>query len=114
MTEEKAKYRNPRWIDKENRSLFCEILVGQSYRPAQINVGNIEEGLVNEDFNAIMEVFTEEEIDENTKSHKSVVLEQEEKDAEQREVHKNRVMQEALFNMKLEAFEIPAIKNSED
>ena len=48
MTEENAKYRNPRWIDKENRSLFCEILVGQSYRPAQINVGNIEEGLVNE------------------------------------------------------------------
>ena len=44
MTEEKAKYRNPRWIDKENRSLFCEILVGQSYRPCQINVGNIEEG----------------------------------------------------------------------
>ena len=114
MTEEKAKYRNPRWIDKENRSLFCEILVGQSYRPAQINVGNIEEGLVNEDFNAIMEVFTEEEIDENTKSHKSVVLEQEEKDAEQREVHKNRVMQEALFNMKLEAFEIEAIKNSQN
>ena len=41
MTEEKAKYRNPRWIDKENRSLFCEILVGQSYRPCQINVGNM-------------------------------------------------------------------------
>ena len=114
MTEEKAKYRNPRWIDKENRSLFCEILVGQSYRPAQINVGNIEEGLVNEDFNAIMEIFTEEEIDANTEAHKDVVIEQEEKDAEQREVHRNRVMQEALFNMKLEAFEIPAIKNSED
>ena len=82
MTEEIAKYRNPRWIDKENRSLFCEILVGQSYRPAQINVGNIEEGLVNEDFNAIMEIFTEEEIDTNTESHKDVVIEQEEKDAE--------------------------------
>ena len=114
MTEEKAKYRNPRWIDKENRSLFCEILVGQSYRPAQINVGNIEEGLVNEDFDAIMKIFTEEEIDTNTEAHKDVVLEQEEKDSEQREVHRNRVMQEALFNMKLEAFEIPAIKNSED
>ena len=114
MTEEIAKYRNPRWIDKENRSLFCEILVGQSYRPCQINVGNIEEGLVNQDFDAIMEIFTEAEIDENTEAHKGVVLEQEEKDAEQREVHRNRVMQEALFNMKLEAFEIPAIKNSED
>jgi len=114
MTEEKAKYRNPRWIDKENRSLFCEILVGQNYRPAQINVGNIEEGLVNEDFNAVMELFTEEEIDANTEAYKDVVIEQEEKNAEQREVHRNRVMQEALFNMKLEAFEIPAIKNSED
>ena len=114
MTEEKAKYRNPRWIDKENRSLFCEILVGKNYRPAQINVGNIAEGLVNEDFNAIMEIFTEEDIDENTEKHKEVVAEQEEKDVEQREVHKNRIMQEALFDMKLEAFEIPAIKNSED
>ena len=99
MTEEKAKYRNPRWIDKENRSLFCEILVGQSYRPAQINVGNIEEGLVNEDFDAIMEIFTEEEIDTNTEAHKDVVLEQEEKDSEQREVHRNRVMQLSLIHI---------------
>ena len=114
MTEEIAKYRTHRWIDKENRSLFCEILVGQSYRPSQINVGNIKEGLVNKDFDAVMEMFTEEEIDENTEAHKDVVLEQEEKDAEQREVHRNRVMQEALFNMKLEAFEIEAIKNSQN
>tara|TARA_B100000927_G_C16475944_1_gene473358 strand:+ start:10551 stop:10994 length:444 start_codon:yes stop_codon:yes gene_type:complete len=112
MTEEKAKYRNPRWIDKENRSLFCEILVGKNYRPAQINVGNIKEGLVNEDFNAIMEIFTEKDIDENTEAHKEVVAEQELKDAEQREVHRNRILQESLFNMKLEAFEIDAIKNS--
>ena len=95
-------------------SLFCEILVGQSYRPSQINVGNIKEGLVNKDFDAVMEMFTEEEIDELTEAHKDVVLEQEEKDAEQREVHRNRVMQEALFNMKLEAFEIEAIKNSQN
>ena len=61
-----------------------------------------------------MELFTEEEIDANTEAYKDVVIEQEEKNAEQREVHRNRVMQEALFNMKLEAFEIPAIKNSED
>ena len=44
-----------------------------------------------------MEMFTEKEIDENTETHKDVVLEQEEKDAEQREVHKNRIMQEALY-----------------
>jgi|TARA_B110000908_G_C10263473_1_gene461233 hypothetical protein len=114
MTENTPKYRNPRWIDKETRSLFCEILVGESYRPAQINVGNITEGLVNADFTAILEEFSEEDIQSNTDAHVIACEENSEKEDQQREVHKNRLMQEALFNMKLEAFEIPAIKDSDD
>ena len=64
--DSQPKYRNPRWLDKENRRVFCEILVGDVYRPCNINVGNPDEGLVNKDFDAIMEEFGEEVLDENT------------------------------------------------
>ena len=56
MIEEKPKYLNPRWVDKKNRRLWCEILVGDKYHQCNINVGNPDEGLVNKDFDAIMEM----------------------------------------------------------
>lgn len=112
--EPQPKYRNPRWINKENRRVFCEILIGDVYRPCNINVGNPEEGLVNKDFDAIMEEFGEEVLNENTKLHKENVDDEQKKREEMQEVHINRVKQETLFEMKLQAFESEYIKNSDN
>lgn len=109
---DQPKYRNPRWIDKIERRVWCEILVGEKYHACNINVGNVEEGLVNKDFDAIMEMYGEEVLDENTLLYEESVDEQRVKDEEAREVHMNRMKQEALFEMKLEAFECELIKNS--
>jgi len=110
--DSQPKYRNPRWIDKENRRVFCEILVGDVYRPCNINVGNPDEGLVNRDFDAIMEEFGEEVLDENTVRHQETADEELKKREEMQEVHHNRMKQETLFEMKLQAFESEYIKNS--
>ena len=111
---DQPKYRNPRWIDKTERRVWCEILVGQKYHPCVINVGNESEGLVNKDFDAIMEEFGPEVLDENLKLYEEHVDEQRQKEDEAREVRINRVKQETLFEMKLEAFESDLIKNSKD
>lgn len=108
------KYRNPRWLDKENRRIWCEILVADKYHPCNINVGNISEGLVNKDFEAIMEEFGEEVVDENTKIFEEEQNQQIERDQENKEVLFNRMKQETLFEMKLEAFEIDLIKESDN
>ena len=112
--DSQPKYRNPRWLDKENRRVFCEILVGDVYRPCNINVGNPDEGLVNKDFDAIMEEFGEEVLDENTVRHQETADEELKKREEMTEVHHNRMQQEALFEMKLQAFESEYIKNSKN
>jgi len=106
------KYKNPRWVDKETRRVWCEILVGERYHQCNINAGNPEEGLVNKDFDNIMEEFGEEVLDENTKLYEENLDEDRKKAEEAREVHINRIKQETLFEMKLEAFEIDLIKES--
>lgn len=112
--DSQPKYRNPRWIDKENRRVFCEILMGDVYRPCNINAGNADEGLVNRDFDAIMEEFGEEVLDENTVQHQETADEELKKREEMAEVHHNRMQQETLFEMKLQAFESEYIKNSKN
>lgn len=112
--EAQPKYRNPRWVDKENRRVYCDILVGDVYRPCHINVGNPSEGLVNRDFDAIMEEFGEEVLDENTKAWEESLNEEQIKREEAHEVHMNRMKQEALFDAKLQAFESELIKNSDN
>ena len=45
---------------------------------------------------------------------KNMLMNKDRKKTKQREVHINRVKQETLFEMKLEAFESDLIKNSKD
>jgi len=108
------KYKNPLWLDKENRSMQAEILFGDKYTPAIINAGPASEGKVNKDYDAIIEMFGEQEIDKLTQIKEDEKQLEVERRLAQEEVHKNRIKQEALFNMKLEAFEIPEVKDSEE
>tara|TARA_B100000073_G_C23715667_1_gene565836 strand:- start:1270 stop:1731 length:462 start_codon:yes stop_codon:yes gene_type:complete len=111
---DQPKYKNPIWIKKEIRSLECDILVGDEYQHCIVNAGPADEGYVNKDFDAIMELIGEEEIDRLTAIEDEKKAEAEKKKKEQAEVHKNRVKQEALFEMKLEAFGIPLINDSKN
>jgi hypothetical protein len=108
------KYRNTVWKDKENRSLTCEIFIGGEYQQCIVNAGPASEGFVNPDYDAIMELIGEEEVDRLTAIEDEKKAQEEERAKEQQEVHLNRVKQEALFNIKLEAFEIPIVKQSEE
>ena len=63
---------------------------------------------------AVLQQFTEEEIDENTQrglDRRNTRIRQQ---AERREAQQSRAKQEALFAAKLSAFEIDAVKESKN
>jgi hypothetical protein len=66
----------------------------------------------NPDYIAIMEKFTEEEIDENTRRREERRAEEVRQRMERSKVDMQRRKDEALFEAKLEAFEITVVKNS--
>jgi hypothetical protein len=66
----------------------------------------------NPDYIAIMEKFTEEEIDENTRRREERRAEEVRQRMERSKVDQQRRKDEALFEAKLEAFEVSVIKNS--
>ena len=114
MSEETLpKYKDPIWQDKENRHIVCRILQPNDvYALSHVIVGPESEGNKNSDYDALMEMYGEEEIDRRTKDHKEAQLRKKEVDAERKVAAQARKRQEVLFNMKLEAFEVEEIKNS--
>ena len=63
---------------------------------------------------AVLEQFTEEEIDANTQKGLERRNENIKRQMERRESQAARAKQESLFNAKLQAFEIELVKNSKD
>tara|TARA_A100001011_G_scaffold382902_2_gene453416 strand:+ start:132 stop:581 length:450 start_codon:yes stop_codon:yes gene_type:complete len=116
--EDLPKYRNPIWIDKSIRSLRCQIWVetsdGADYVDCTVTAGPAEEGYVNEDYDAIMETIGEEMVDENTAVWAEEEQKRKDRHLQEHEIHKSRIKQETLFNMKLEALAIPEIKESKN
>jgi len=112
---EQEKYRNPIWQNKDNRHLVCEILQPNGeYAVCHVIAGPEAEGGVNKDYDAVIEQYGIDGLDSLTEAHK----EQQKKNHERRKEHEEqkfqRHKQEVLFNMKLEAFEIESVKNSEN
>lgn len=110
----KPKYRNPYFLDKSVRSMKAEILVAGEYQECVINAGAPETGYVNIDYDTIMEQFGEEELDRLTAIVDAIKAEKLERHEEQKLIQINRMKQETLFGIKLEAFEIDLVKNSKD
>ena len=112
MSEETLpKYKDPIWQDKPNNYIVCRIHQGNGeYAVAHIVAA--DEG--NADFDAVMEMYGEEEIDRLTAEHHEERKRREQVEKERAEVQQARKKQEVLFNMKLEAFEIEEIKNSQN
>lgn len=115
IMEDFPKYKNPIWQNKDNRHIVCQILQGNGeYTLCHVIAGPESEGGVNVDFDAIVAEYGYEELDERTAKHEEDKKTRLEFEKEQNEQKSQRQKQEVLFNMKLEAFEIDIVKNSED
>ena len=110
-TTSKKKYLNPYWSNKDNRHLIVTIELANG----QHSMASIQdpEG-TNPDMKAVLEQYTEDEIDANTQEGLDRRNENIKRQMERRESQNARAKQEALFNCKLEAFEVDAIKNSKN
>ena len=109
--EIKPMWKDPIWKDKENRRMVARRLTGTGeYAVVHIDAS----GGVNQDYDEILETFGEEKLDELTAKHKEEQIRQEQIHRERVEADQTRRKQETLFNMKLEAFEIEEIKNSQN
>lgn len=107
----KKKYLNPYWSNKDNRHLIVTIELANG----QHSMASIQdpEG-TNPDMKAVLDQYTEEEIDANTQEGLHRRNENIKQQMERRESQLVRARQEGLFNCKLEAFEVEAIKNSKN
>ena len=107
----KKKYLNPYWSNKDNRHLIVTI----EQPNGQTSMASIQDSDgTNPDMKAVLEQYTEDEIDDNTKKGLDRRNENIKRQMERRESQVVRGRQEMLFNCKLEAFEITAIKNSKN
>jgi len=107
----RKEYLHPYWSNKENRHLIVTIknLNGQE------NIASIQDpDGVNPDMKAVLEQYTEEEIDANTKRGLDRRNENIKQQMERRQSQAARGKQESLFNCKLEAFEVDQIKTSKN
>lgn len=110
-TAPKKKYLNPYWSNKDNRHLIVTIELANG----QHSMASIQDpDGTNPDMKAVLEQYTEEEIDANTQEGLDRRNENIKRQMERRESQQARAKQEALFNCKLEAFEVEAIKNSKN
>jgi hypothetical protein len=115
MADELKKYRNPIWQNKENRHIVCEMLQSDGqYLIAHIVAGPESEGGVNIDYDAVIAEYGLDDLDARTASHQEQREKNNVREKEQAEAQLMRQKQEVLFNMKLEAFEIDIVKNSEN
>lgn len=102
------KIENPYWSNKDTKHVIAEFVYEDGKRQLASILGDEN----NPDFKEIMELFTEEEIDANTKARLDKRDEQIRRNRERQEVDRSRMQQEALFAAKLDAFEIPVVKTS--
>jgi len=109
--EPKKKYLFPYWSNKETRHLIVTIENpnGQSSMASIMDPDG-----TNPDMKSVLEQYTEDEIDKNTQDGLDRRNENIKRQMERRESQMVRGKQETLFNCKLEAFEVDAIKNSKN
>lgn len=100
-------YENPYWSNKQGKHIIATLV----FEDGRKQTASIQ-GEDNPDFLAIMEEFGEEVLDKNTEEGIKRRDENLKRRAERNEASKMRAQQEQLFNVKLEAFNIEAIKGS--
>lgn len=107
----KREIKFPYWSRDDRTQVICQFHY-EDGAMLEASVMDTEEG--NPDWKEIMETFTIEEIDETTNRMKEEAVAQEEKKRKEDEERKERMKTDALFAMKLEAFEIPLVRESKN
>lgn len=103
--------KNPHWINNARTMLSAEFHYDDG-RVVTAVISDTDKG--NPDLQEVMRKFTVEQLEENTRKQiKKVNAEAEQKRLKE-EAKVERKKQEDLFAVKLKAFEIEAIKNSEN
>lgn len=103
--------KHPFWANDEKTQIICQFHYSDG-RVLEAAVSDTEEG--NPDWKEIIDTFGIEAIDASTekfateRENARKLKEQQQKESE------DRAKADALFTVKLEAFEIPEIKNSKD
>ena len=103
--------KHPYWANDEKTQVVCQF----HYENGQVleaSVMDTEEG--NPDWAEIFETFTVEDLDETTNRMLEEREEIKQKQRLQDDEQKERFKTDTLFAAKLEAFEIPAIRNSKN
>jgi PHP family Zn ribbon phosphoesterase len=102
--------QNPYWSDKEKKHVIVEFIYEDGNRQIASIVGD-DDG-TNPDYVELLEKYTIEHIDANTKKRNDERHHRIRQNQERQKIDKQRSMQEMLFAAKLDAFEIDAIKSS--
>ena len=107
----KRTIKNPYWGNNNKTQVICEFhYEGGPIQTAAIT--DTEEG--NPDWKEVFDTFTIEEIDNLTENAKAEDAKEHEKRKEFQKDEIERIKSDALFDAKLEAFEIEDIKNSKN
>ncbi len=101
--------KEPYWSSEIKDQVICQFHY-ESGPMIVAAVSDTEEG--NPDWKEIMETFTEEEINKNTKKYGDEHKRKKDAAKEENKDQKEKQSGDNLFNAKLEAFEIDYIKNS--
>ena len=107
----KRTIKNPYWGNDEKTQVMCEFHFENG--PTQVAaVTQTKEG--NPDWEEIFQNFTIEQIDDLTKTVMAEAREEHEKRKQQEKDDIERMKVDALFQAKLDAFDIDIIKNSKN
>ena len=107
----KRTIKNPYWGNDEKTQVMCEFHFENG--PTQVAaVTQTKEG--NPDWEEIFQNFTIEQVDDLTKTVMAEAREEHEKRKQQEKDDIERMKVDALFQAKLDAFEIDIIKNSKN
>lgn len=105
------KYSHPYWSNKERK----HIVVTLEYNDGRKSTASVQDmDGTNPDYKAIIEEFGEEQLDKNTAEGIRRRDEGIKKRLQRKETEAVRAKQEQLFGAKLQAFEISAVKESDN
>lgn len=103
------RWEFPYWSNKEN----AHITVTMISKSGEKRIASVQ-GEENPDYIEIINEFGVDQIDKNTEDGLRRREDNIRKAAQRKETERMRMQQETLFQIKLEAFEIPAVKKSEN
>ena len=111
MMNSKRTIKNPYWTTNQKTQIMCEF----HWENGPIEtaaVSDTEQG--NPDWKEIMEKFTLEEIDKNTKEKNNSNLEAHKIEKQKKNEQLEKMKADTIFTAKLESFEIPKIRDSKN